>query len=55
MVDIGPDLPDSGSVAGERGSEDRVARRSFLAESRRALWSLLRRLLAAVPADSRDM
>ena len=40
MVDLAPDLPDSGWAAGDRESEDRVAGRSFLAESRRALWAL---------------
>jgi hypothetical protein len=41
MSDRGPDLPDSGWAAGDRESEDRVAGRSFLAQARRALWSLL--------------
>ena len=41
MSDPTPDLPDSGWAAGDRESGDRVAHRSFLAESRRALWSLL--------------
>ena len=41
MSDPTPDLPDSGWAAGDRESDERVARRSFLAETRRALWSLL--------------
>jgi hypothetical protein len=39
-MDLGPDLPNSGWAAGDRESEDRVAGRSFLSESRRALWAL---------------
>jgi len=41
MSDPTPDLPDSGWAAGDRESDERVAGRSFLAETRRALWSLL--------------
>ena len=41
MSDPTTDLPDSGWAAGDREAGERVARRSFLAEARRALWSLL--------------
>ncbi len=41
MSDPATDLPDSGWAAGDREAGERVARRSFLAETRRALWSLL--------------
>ncbi|HEU4999010.1 MAG TPA: alkaline phosphatase family protein [Lapillicoccus sp.] len=41
MADHAPGLPDSGWASAGRGAEDRIARRSFWAESRRALWSLV--------------
>jgi hypothetical protein len=41
MSDVAPGLPDSGWAAPDRGSADQVTGRSFLAESRRALRSLV--------------
>jgi hypothetical protein len=41
MSDGAPALPDSGWAANGRGTQARVAGRSWLAESRRALWSVV--------------